>query len=160
MTGRRTSDVNSRKSRLLDNGKAARDKDLLRILVADDDLGVCRMFGYVLGRAGYSVDSVQDGQAAWEALGKESYDLLITDVNMPRLSGLELVRRLRASRASIPIIMVSGASYSEAVSSNDTTDLVTVLSKPVSVSTLLNQVNGILQDADKKRGATHSERRT
>ena len=62
-----------------------------RILVAEDDHDVRRLNTEVLIDSGYHVDAAQDGAIAWDILQIKSYDLLITDYDMPKLSGLELV---------------------------------------------------------------------
>jgi len=70
-----------------------------RILVADDESAVRAFMSSVLLHAGYRVDVAQDGAVAWAALQAEPYDLLITDYNMPRINGVELVRNLRAAES-------------------------------------------------------------
>jgi CheY-like chemotaxis protein len=79
-----------------------------RILFIDDNIDVRDICGELLRRTGYCVDFAADGETGWEILSAAPYDLLITDHNMPRLSGLNLVRRLRAASQNLPVIMVSG----------------------------------------------------
>lgn len=79
-----------------------------RILVADDDMAMLRLNAEVLMSAGYEVDAVEDGAAAWQALNAGWYDLLVTDNNMPKVSGVALLDRLRDARMAIPVILVSG----------------------------------------------------
>ena len=55
-----------------------------RILVVEDDISIRRLNTEVLRRSGYEVDAAEDGAAAWEALNADSYDLMITDNNMPK----------------------------------------------------------------------------
>jgi DNA-binding response OmpR family regulator len=59
-----------------------------RILVVDDDVDLRKLNTQVLVLSGYQVNAAEDGEAAWEYLQANSYDLLITDNRMPRLSGL------------------------------------------------------------------------
>jgi two-component system chemotaxis response regulator CheY len=80
---------------------------LNRILIVDDDAAVRRATSNLLSRAGYHVDCAEDGEAGWAALCQERYDVLITDHNMPRLTGLDLVRRVRANLPNFPVIMIS-----------------------------------------------------
>jgi DNA-binding NtrC family response regulator len=79
-----------------------------RILVVDDDEVIRRLNAEVLARAGYVVDAAGDGAAAWEALNCKSYDLLITDNRMPKVTGLELLEMVRGARLGLPVIMASG----------------------------------------------------
>jgi DNA-binding response OmpR family regulator len=62
----------------------------------------------VLVHAGYLVDVAEDGAAAWDALQANRYDLLITDNNMPEMSGMELLKKLRSARMELPVIMATG----------------------------------------------------
>ena len=70
----------------------------MKILVVDDDLELSGLIGYALRQAGYMVVEAADGAAALEAFERESPALVILDVNLPRLSGLEVCRRIRAAR--------------------------------------------------------------
>jgi len=78
------------------------------ILVVEDDILLRRLNTKVLVRSGYDVDAAADGVAAWQALNTDSYDLLITDNNMPKVSGVELLKKLRAARMALPVIMATG----------------------------------------------------
>ncbi len=81
----------------------------LRILYADDDACI-RGFGQlVLTRAGYAVETAADGAEALALLRRDPPDLLITDYQMPRLNGRELIRQMRMAKVAIPVIMISGS---------------------------------------------------
>ncbi len=83
-----------------------------RVLVADDDAGLCELLREFLARDGYGVVVAQDGRRALEELQANSIDLLIIDINMPELGGASLVQILRRDPewerfARLPIIVVS-----------------------------------------------------
>ncbi|MBM4110096.1 MAG: hybrid sensor histidine kinase/response regulator [Phycisphaerae bacterium] len=80
-----------------------------RVLVVEDSLTVREVERQMLVRAGYQVDVAVDGLDGWNALQRERYDLVLSDVDMPRMNGLDLVRRIRADRrlALLPVVMVS-----------------------------------------------------
>lgn len=80
------------------------------ILLCDDELPIIRAAQIKLERAGYRVDCRGDGQAALEFIRSEAPDLLITDCQMPRMGGLELIRNLREGEHAFdfPIIMLTG----------------------------------------------------
>jgi two-component system sensor histidine kinase and response regulator WspE len=80
-----------------------------RILLVEDDAAVRRINARVLARSGYQVATAEDGDAGWEALHANHFDLLITDHSMPRLSGLQLVKKVRSARLALPVILVSGS---------------------------------------------------
>lgn len=80
-----------------------------RLLVVDDSLTVREAERQMLENAGYEVDVAVDGLEAWSAVRLSDYDLVITDVDMPRMSGIELVKRIRSEgpKQNIPIVIVS-----------------------------------------------------
>lgn len=80
-----------------------------RILVVDDSLTVRQAQRQLLQNAGYAVDVAVDGVEGWSAVRLVDYDLVVSDVDMPRLNGIELVRRIRAdgTRSHLPIVIVS-----------------------------------------------------
>lgn len=79
-----------------------------RILLVDDFLEIRELLSTMLVRLGYEVDVAGDGASGWEAFCSKRYDLLVTDNDMPVLSGLELVRRVRAIPDMLPVIVISG----------------------------------------------------
>ncbi len=80
-----------------------------RILVVEDSITVREVERQMLLRAGYLVDTAVDGVDGWNAVQKHSYDLIVSDVDMPRMNGIELVRKLRADKRfeRIPVVIVS-----------------------------------------------------
>jgi DNA-binding response OmpR family regulator len=118
------------------------------ILVVDDD-GAIRQVGVeALVRNGYRVDAAKDGAAAWEALHANSYDLLITDNNMPKLSGVELVKKLRSAGMTLPVILASGELPTEELDRNPWLQLAATLVKPFSSGQLLEAVSKVLLAVD------------
>jgi DNA-binding response OmpR family regulator len=94
----------------------------------------------LLARVGYEVDTAGDGEQGWAALRLRPYDLLMTDNEMPRLKGLDLVRRLRAAGMTLPVIVVSGSEEARALAEDDSLDLTAVVRKPFRPEELLAQV--------------------
>jgi|GEM_PF-2066638 DNA-binding response OmpR family regulator len=78
-----------------------------RILVVDDEPDIRQLNSELLVRSGFEVDAAEDGASGWEALQLRNYDLLVTDQNMPKISGLGLIRKLRAARMAVPVIMAT-----------------------------------------------------
>jgi CheY-like chemotaxis protein len=79
------------------------------ILVVDDELAIRLINSEILIEAGYRVDVAEDGATAWDKLQRINYDLLVTDHEMPKLTGVELLRNLHAASMLLPKIMVTGA---------------------------------------------------
>ena len=80
---------------------------MFKILIAEDDLELRQLFRHVLLKNGYTVKGVSDGQEALDALEKDYYDLIISDIMMPNMDGYELFRSLRDAGDSIPVLMVT-----------------------------------------------------
>jgi DNA-binding response OmpR family regulator len=80
-----------------------------RILLVDDEQSIQTLLSYPLRRDGYEVVQAKDGLEALEKFEEQPFDLVVLDVMLPRLDGLEVCRRLR-SRSSVPIIMLTAKS--------------------------------------------------
>ncbi|MBB4634830.1 response regulator RpfG family c-di-GMP phosphodiesterase [Longimicrobium terrae] len=80
-----------------------------RVLVADDDAGVRGVLRAMLRRGDYEVVEVEDGRAALDAFERDGADLILSDLQMPRMSGLELLRRIRALDDTTGFIILTGA---------------------------------------------------
>jgi DNA-binding response OmpR family regulator len=118
---------------------------LRRILVVDDDPDIRQLGTEVLIRHGYQVDAAEDHITGWKALQVYTYDLLITDLDMPRLSGLKLVKKLRDARLVLPVILASGIMTPQELNRNPWFQLSGALLKPVSPDQLLRTVQTVLR---------------
>jgi CheY-like chemotaxis protein len=78
------------------------------VLVVDDDSDTRQLTVDVLAGSGYDVESVKDGAAGWEAIQANCYDLVVTDNKMPRMTGIEMLEKLRSARMAVPVIMATG----------------------------------------------------
>jgi len=96
------------------NGEPARAPSLTepnqrqRILVVDDDPDILRLNTELLRHCGYHVDTARDGAEAWAAIQENNFDLLVTDHQMPKVTGVALLKKLRDARLKLPVIMITG----------------------------------------------------
>jgi len=81
----------------------------MRILIAEDDSILADGLVRSLRQSAYAVDHVQSGVEADTALSMQSFDLLILDLGLPRMSGLEVLRRLRARNSNLPVLILTAA---------------------------------------------------
>ena len=81
----------------------------MRILIAEDDRVLADGLLRSLRNAGYAVDRVDDGSQADAALATHEFDLLILDLGLPRLHGLEVLRKLRARGSAVPVLILTAA---------------------------------------------------
>jgi two-component system, OmpR family, response regulator len=81
----------------------------MRILIAEDDAVLADGLSRSLRAGGYAVDVVASGDAADCALAAQGFDLLILDIGLPKLSGLEVLKRLRARNSTLPVLILTAA---------------------------------------------------
>ena len=81
-----------------------------RVLVVDDEVAIRDLLAKTLALAEYDVDLAPDGRAALDRLRMIPYDLLITDLKMPGVDGLSVIREARRLKADIPVIIITGFS--------------------------------------------------
>ena len=81
-----------------------------RVLVVDDEEAVLTLFRKTFERAHYDVDTAGDGAAAIECLRANEYDLLVTDLQMPGVGGLSVIREARRLATDLPVVIVTGRS--------------------------------------------------
>jgi len=79
----------------------------VRLLVVEDELDFAQALARGLRQQGYAIDVAHDGTQGWELAEINDYDLLILDLNLPEMDGLEVYRRLRASQPSLLILMLT-----------------------------------------------------
>jgi CheY-like chemotaxis protein len=100
---------NSLSGRELERASTVAKKNPPRqILVVDDDPDTRQLSVDVLVSSDFKVDAAVDGAEAWEALRVKHFDLVITDNKMPRMTGIELIEKLRNTRLALPVIMATG----------------------------------------------------
>jgi len=112
--------------------------------VVDDDVDIRDFSAWVLTAHGYRTDTAADSADAWKALRARSYDLLITDHNMPKVTGIELVRALRSERMTLPVVLMSGTLPEEALVQNSSLQLAGTLLKPFTMEELVGTVTKIV----------------
>lgn len=117
-----------------------------RILVVEDDAAIREINTEVLKCSGYAVDAAADGAAAWDALQLNNYDLVVTDNEMPKVTGVELIQKLQAARMVLPVIMATGA-VPEVEFSRCSLQRVVTLLKPYTFDELLAAVKEVLRAA-------------
>ncbi|HEY4589875.1 MAG TPA: response regulator transcription factor [Thermoanaerobaculia bacterium] len=122
----------------------------MKILVVDDDLELSSLIGYALRQAGYMVVEAGDGIAALDVFERESPALVILDINLPRLSGLEVCRKIRAA-SRVPVMMLTVKSAEEDQVHALDLGADDYLTKPFSPRTLLARVRALLRRAGEEK---------
>lgn len=119
-----------------------------RILVVEDESDIRKLNTEVLTQSGYSVDAAQNGAVAWETIQRHGYDLVLTDYDMPKATGVDLVKKLRAARMSLPVIMCAGTLPMEEFTRHPWLQPAAMLTKPYTIDELLGTVRQVLLSAN------------
>ncbi len=101
-----------------------------RILVVDDEEAVLGVLVEILADMGYETVGVSDPETAFEEIGRGGFDLLVTDILMPKLSGQDLLERVRRVRPEMPVIMITGYKTEESVVNAFRKGVVSYITKP------------------------------
>ncbi len=128
----------------------------INVLLVDDDKSICDSLSRMLIKKGYSVDSRNSGTEALEALRNSSYDILMTDLKMPGMSGIELLREAKKISADIGVIIMTG--FGEITSYIEAMELgaAEYLNKPVKGDDLEIIIENLVKKRKKKNSAEPS----
>jgi len=117
-----------------------------RVLVVDDEIHIVHVVAIKLRNNGYEVISADNGAEAYDLALKDKPDIIVTDFQMPIMSGMELIEKLRQNEATknIPVIMLTARSFAGPKEQQEELDISGCLSKPFSPKELLGQIEDIL----------------
>ena len=118
-----------------------------RILVVEDDIYIRQLSTESLSLCGYHVDAAEDGAVAWDALQLNRYDLLVTDNHMPKMSGVDLLKKVHGARMAVPIIMATGTVPEHEFARQPWIQPAATLLKPHTTSELVAAVSSVLSAA-------------
>ena len=118
----------------------------IRILVVDDEAHILQVLSIKLRNAGYDVLTAKDGEEGYEVACREQPHLIITDFQMPYMTGLELCRALKdnSATANLPVIMLTARGYALDDADLEIGNIRDVLSKPFSPRAILDQVEALI----------------
>ena len=120
-----------------------------KILVVDDEVAIRTLLDDILSSEGYRVTEAVDGNNAIEEIEKDVPDLLITDLQMPKMDGMMLAAEIRNLGSTIPLMLLSSIRQQEM--ERETSDFVAFLLKPIKASQLYNVVVGIFAEEERPR---------
>jgi CheY-like chemotaxis protein len=125
----------------------------IRILVADDEAYILQVVALKLRNAGYDVITAFDGQEALGLLYTQGADIVVTDLQMPHMTGIALARAMSAdpSLASIPVMMLTARGHLLREGEADSANIARVVHKPFSPRALLGEIESLL--AERRRAA-------
>ncbi len=117
---------------------------MARILLAEDDPSMRGFLARALKKAGHDVVEVPDGDAAMTWLGNSEFDLLLADIVMPGVNGIDLAKHAKSDTSKLKVMLITGFA-AVALKAQGEVDLdAKVLSKPFHLNTLVDEVNKLL----------------
>jgi CheY-like chemotaxis protein len=126
------------------------------VLIVEDNELIRRVNADVLIRSGYEVNVADDGAVAWDALQSNHYDLLVTDNDMPELSGVDLLYKLQAARKALPVVLASGTMPEEKLKLHPGLHIDATLLKPYTSDEFLATVRKVIRATDGVTGPSAS----
>ena len=133
-------------------------RPMARILLIDDDPTLRKVVSLAVSDAGHAVTTAEDGEAGWQAIQKARPELVVSDINMPRLDGFALLRKLRAAGEAVPLILLTSrdSEIDEALGLELGAD--DYVMKPFSARVLVARIAALLRrdELRKKDGASTS----
>jgi len=119
-----------------------------RILVVDDEAGIRTLLFDVLSGEGFHVTLARDGQESLDQMENQRFDLLITDLNMPRIDGMELLKIMKREGRSERVIVMTGNSSNWPINGADIPPVISQLNKPFNIPIFLEIVTSALTQAE------------
>ncbi|MBR2590595.1 MAG: response regulator transcription factor [Clostridia bacterium] len=117
----------------------------MRLLIAEDEMDLAEALTVFFERNQFTVDTVHDGLSAYEYARMDSYDAIILDIMMPKMDGIEVLRRLRAENNKTPIMMLTAKSQKDDRITGFDAGADDYLPKPFETDELLSRVRAILR---------------
>src|SRR4051812_39508509 len=108
-----------------------------RVLVVDDDADVRELISLVLSQAGYEVDEAADGFAALSKVSHVRPDVVVTDLRMPGMSGVDLLQRIRRIHGDVPVIIATGLETWDLCTAAESYGAVSCMVKPIDLEELV-----------------------
>ena len=118
----------------------------MKVLVAEDDRNLSRSLDTWLTLEGFQVVTVYNGEEALHKLLHQKYDLLITDIVMPHLNGVELISQIRQINNDLPIMVMSGKLNGELITDLEEMDVKFILPKPIKPVEFRRVIDDIFPD--------------
>ncbi len=120
---------------------------MFKIIIAEDDTELRRLFAHVLYKHGYSVKEVSNGQEALDAMENDYFDLIISDIMMPVMDGYEFVRLLRDAGNTTPVMMITAKDAFDDMRLGFLSGTDDYMVKPVNVNEMVLRVQALLRRA-------------
>ena len=116
----------------------------MRVLVVDDDQDIRRLLAKVIGMLDMQVSQAHNGAQALRMFRESAFDLVITDIQMPKMDGYRLMRELKSLSQDLPVVLITGMSAEQVQRDAGAADAASVLHKPFRLEAITGAVERIL----------------
>lgn len=127
-----------------------------QILIVDDDAEFNRLLTGIFSQAGHSVLTAETAEEGERLQQENAVDLVVTDMRLPRSSGLDLVHKLRQQTSGLPVVMVSGYLDDDAIRQLIREGVNGIFLKPLNIFSLLKKANQLLESAEHRAGSSRA----
>jgi DNA-binding response OmpR family regulator len=115
------------------------------VLIVEDDVDIRTIWAAVLTAAGHTVNSASDGVQAIKQMGLYRHDIILLDLMLPRLNGVEAIKVIRRTGPDLPILVITATQTGELAGQTREAGVKHVMSKPVDIDDLVLKVNELTQ---------------
>ena len=116
------------------------------ILIAEDDKNIAKLIKEIVERRGNTAVVTVDGDEAYKVFSSIKFDLIITDLKMPKKDGMSLIKMIREKNKDIPIIIITGYGSDKTRATAKDYGVTTILSKPCSIADITQAIDGTLHN--------------
>ena len=118
-----------------------------KILIVEDEKGIRVLLADVLSSEGFEVISVKDGQESLDQMEDSKFDLVITDINMPRLDGIEMLKRMKKAGRKEKVIVITADTLDRRLEDGELPSVLTQLQKPFRIDNFVEVVIGAMANS-------------
>jgi two-component system response regulator (stage 0 sporulation protein F) len=122
-----------------------------KVLIVEDSQDVRNVMAEIVSLFGYDVSVAGDGLEAWNKIASFSYDLIITDMGMPKMGGEDLVRNMRQDDIDTPVMLVAGVDIKSAKSGNEALTNCRFIQKPFTIEDIRQTISLLLDTEMRKK---------
>jgi len=118
----------------------------LRVLIVDDNTSLCKSMSFILKRKGYAVTTAKDGYNAIKRVKERSFDMILMDIKMPHLNGVETFRRIKKIRPEAKVMMMTAYAVENLVQDALREGVYGVIHKPLAIEKLVDLIGNKKKD--------------
>jgi DNA-binding NtrC family response regulator len=113
---------------------------MVKVLIIDDDIGIRETMKDILDEEGFETDLASNGEIGIDAVERDGFDLILLDMKMPGLSGMDVFTRIKALKPDLKIYIITAHAIDDTFYATNHDEIAGIFYKPIPINTLLNQI--------------------